>query len=455
MTKPLKVAVIGFGTAGPAFSLFAAKLGHKVHLFEKFKNPKPIGSGILLQPIAMKVLDELNLLQKSLQYGQKITRLYGYTDRNLFKPWHFTNDLQKNMVLDLNYKFLQNNYFGLGIHRGTLFNILYEAINNEICNDNLKLFCNYNITKLEECDRGVFLYKDYNEKIDEFYDLVVVSTGTHSNLNHFNNVDLNNNSKFRNAVPYEFGSLWTTVKDNNLYLQETLLQKYRNATHMSGLLPIGKLFNNNNENNSINGNDNLMSIFWSLQKKDYLKFQQLSNDGNDFKEFKEEMINFWPNLEFYLNQIKTKDEFTFAQYNDVKMSQNNWTTNHIVYIGDYSHGTSPQLGQGAGLALMDAFILYQCLLNNYNNCNNNNKNEIIKKVLFEYKEKRKDHINGYRFASRILTPFFQSNLNMVSYFRDLTFPLLCKLPLTHWFMLRTLTGVQNGWFKTLSTEPTF
>ena len=225
----------------------------------------------------------------------------------------------------------------------------------------------------------------------------------------------------------------------------TLYQKYRNASQMSGLLPIGKVIGGESS-------ENLMSIFWSITKNDYKRFQELSREGDDFIEWRNSLIDFWPQLESYLSQINNKDQFTFATYNDVQMNPTDWVSpeSSVIYIGDYSHGTSPQLGQGAGLALIDSFILHECLVELQSG-----QLTSLQQCLAEYCKRRSSHVIGYRLASRILTPFFQSNYDTVSYFRDIVMGPMCKISPSRWFMLRTLAGIQSGWYNTFPTAPTF
>ena len=364
----------------------------------------------------MKVLDSLGLLDAALEYGQKIDRLYGYTDRSLLKPWKFTQDQIKHKVLDLEYKYLGEHFFGLGIHRGTLFQILHDAVLKQ--SPQISVKCGFNISRVEEREvldsngrRGVKCrlffqnnhqdgsvmvhlsfgstkgsnnggYEKHNslvvdekkeeEEIDTDYDLVVIASGTHSRLGNFEK---------RNAKLYEFGSLWANAVDTcDFTSNQTLLQKYRNAQYMSGLLPIGKLMNHHSQdrNNSMTPCNNqhhrdhqdrhhekpLVSIFWSLTQQDYLKFKSMSSNGADFQQFKESLIEFWPQLSPFISQIQNKEEFTYATYNDVQMHPRDWLSEKggVVMIGDYCHGTSPQLGQGAGRFLWYRTNAIECFM---------------------------------------------------------------------------------------------
>ncbi|MDX3911104.1 MAG: hypothetical protein QHC67_14980 [Sphingobium sp.] len=89
--------------------------GHHVTLFERFDTPRPIGSGLMLQPTGMAVLSELGLLDATLARGARVDRLFGKAG--------------KRVVLDVHYAALRRKgMFGIGIHRASLFAILHEAV---------------------------------------------------------------------------------------------------------------------------------------------------------------------------------------------------------------------------------------------------------------------------------------------------------------------------------------
>jgi 2-polyprenyl-6-methoxyphenol hydroxylase-like FAD-dependent oxidoreductase len=51
--SPLRIAIIGWGMAGPALSLALARRGQRVTAFERVEASQPVGAGILIQPTGM------------------------------------------------------------------------------------------------------------------------------------------------------------------------------------------------------------------------------------------------------------------------------------------------------------------------------------------------------------------------------------------------------------------
>ena len=97
---------------------------------------------------------------------------------------------------------------------------------------------------------------------------------------------------------------------------------------------------------------------------------------------------------------------------------------------------SPQLGQGANMALLDAWTLAKCL----------QEEAKIDLALDRYHTLRSSHIGIYQLISRWLTPLFQSHSRAGSRLRDLTFYPASRLPIARTSMLRTLSGLQEGYF---------
>src|SRR5690606_18934644 len=46
----LSIAIAGAGPAGLAAARYLHRAGHRITIFERFENPAPVGSGLILQP---------------------------------------------------------------------------------------------------------------------------------------------------------------------------------------------------------------------------------------------------------------------------------------------------------------------------------------------------------------------------------------------------------------------
>jgi salicylate hydroxylase len=116
-----------------------------------------------------------------------------------------------------------------------------------------------------------------------------------------------------------------------------------------------------------------------------------------------------------------------------------------VFLGDAAHATSPQLGQGANLALVDAWALSRAV----DECDGD-----VAAAVRAYDEARRWRLRFYQLNSRMLTPVFQSDSALVGTLRDMLMGPLCRLPPSRWLMLTTLVGAQrNGLpFTTIDEE---
>ena len=75
--RPLDIAIAGCGIAGLAAAALLARAGHRIVVFDKLEAPAPLGSGLILQPVGLAVLDEIGVGVEMRALGARIERLYG------------------------------------------------------------------------------------------------------------------------------------------------------------------------------------------------------------------------------------------------------------------------------------------------------------------------------------------------------------------------------------------
>ena len=391
------IAVIGAGTAGMAASLFLSRAGPRVTLFERVTAPGPVGAGLLIQPTGLYVLEQLGLAAPVRACGARVDRLLGATPRG-------------RNVMDLRYADLAPGWHGIGIHRGALSDTLWSAVQAA----GITLRLGAAVDMVEQRDGHVRI-RQHAAAIFERFDLAVVADGTFSQL------------RAQIAIPHEitvypWGAWWTILRDPDLRFQGALRQRYRRAAQMLGVMPVGRL--------PAPAADLVphVTLFWSVRRTDEATLR-----ARGIQAWKDEVLTLAPEVAPLLAQVAAFDQLIFATYADVRMVP--WHHQRVVVIGDAAHATSPQLGQGANLALIDALVLARCLVA---------QPEIIP-ALAAYTAARRAHLNYYQSASSLLTPIFQSEARLLPLLRDVLMPLACRVPGLRMQMLSTLAGSKAGW----------
>jgi len=360
----MKIAITGCGVGGLAVANLLADTDHDITLYDQFETPAPVGSGLVIQPVGLRVLEKLGAAPDVLSKGAAGYQMLG----------HEANTKRK--VLDVSYGPKNGPNFGLGIHRASLFEALLKSAKNK----GITITASRRVTATT-LQQGKHIVSFETGETAGPFDLVIDAAGARSPLSPMN------------AKPLPYGAIWGTVDWPNAtsLSYSCLQQRYRRASNMIGILPIGTLPNDTTPK---------AALFWSLPQDGFDKWQ-----NTPIKEWQKEAIALWPELEPFVTQIQTHSQMTHARYAHGTLRTP--YSQGLVHIGDAAHCASPQLGQGANMALLDAYALAQCL-----------KENAPDHALASYHKARKRHVQIYQAMSWVFTPMYQSDSRILPILRD-------------------------------------
>lgn len=355
------IAIAGAGIGGLTAAALLANQGHNVTVFDRFDKPRPVGSGLVIQPVGQAVLDEIGAGDAARAKGNKIRRMLGH-EVDHGRP-----------VLDVTYDHdPDGKNFGLAIHRASLF----DAILQSALKAGATLVPSHEITRLN--DRHLHFKTQAPQGP---FDLIIDSSGVSSPLSPIT------------AKPLPYGAIWGTVpwpKTTDLP-KDHLTQAYRRADRMIGAMPSGSLPGSSQEQ---------AAIFWSMPRDAYDAWCK-----TPLNDWKAEATTLWPAIAPFLEQITDHDQMTMARYSHGTLRKP--YGEHLAIIGDAAHKASPQLGQGANMAMLDASALAKAIAI-----------YPISEALPAYAMARRWHVRIYQAMSWSFTPQYQSDSRILPYIRD-------------------------------------
>jgi 2-polyprenyl-6-methoxyphenol hydroxylase-like FAD-dependent oxidoreductase len=392
-----RIAIVGAGTTGLAAAGFLCASGHEVIVIERFAEARPLGAGLLIQPTGLAILAKLGLDEKLIALSAPIRSLDGRTHKG-------------RVIFDLNYALLGPHLFGLGVHRASLFQVLFDRA--VAVGALIQTGCE--ITAVRRHADGTVSVNGPQGDLGPF-DLVIDASGRHSRL-------AEAHADIAVDRPYPYGALWGVCRDpDQAFARDGLQQRYDGAHVMIGTLAIGK---------RPDLDDHHMAFFWSLARRDLEACRAAGIDA-----WRDRVTGYWPAMAPFVAQFESFDDLTWAEYGHKALRSR--VKGRLVFAGDAAHAMSPQLGQGANLGLIDAYVLAQAVAGARN----------LDAALAHYQTARRGHLGFYHYASQWMTPFFQSDSRLAAGVRDLTFAPMCHTPWVRAEMMRTLAGMKTGLFS--------
>lgn len=365
MVGQMKVAIAGAGIGGLAAACLLVQDGHEVTLFDQFDVPRPVGSGLMIQPLGLAVLDMCGAGAAARAAGQRIARMYG------------AEVTRGRRVLDVSYsREGRAEAQGLAIHRAALHGALMQAIAAR----GLQVIPASAVQSapLQGGKRAVVLHSG---AAFGPYDLVIDATGSSSALSPLQG----------RTLPY--GAIWGTVPwpAETTLPQDQLSQRYAGAHRMAGVLPLGQVPGRAGPH---------AAVFWSMPRARLGGWAT-----HDLDAWKAEATAHWPAFSAFLQTILSTGQMTPATYSHGTLPRPYAPA--LAFIGDAAHRASPQLGQGANMALFDALALARAL-----------KNPALDEALPGYAQMRRWHVWAYQAMSAAFTPQYQSDSRALPILRD-------------------------------------
>lgn len=309
----MKIAIIGGGIGGLTTAAALHKIGIEADVYEQASAFKPLGAGIGIGSNAMLALQKIGVAEEIIKAGMPL-----YEQRFLNETFKVMNTIDYSLLKE---KFGEEN---IAIQRADLHEALYQAV------DPAYIYFNQGVTDFTQEDDGVTV--TFNDREEKKFDYVIAADGIHSIFR-------------RKLVP----------TSQARYANYTC---WRGTTKNVGDVPL-----------------HISSEAWS--KRGRFGWAPLAN--GDVYWFA--CVNAWEQDEYYRSMNKAGVAHLFAHfpapverliaeaYDDSYLHHDlyditpldDFAFGRILLLGDAAHATTPNMGQGAGQAIEDAYELMLAL----------------------------------------------------------------------------------------------
>lgn len=360
----MNIAIVGGGIGGLATAVGLQKIGIKFNVYERAESFKPLGAGIGIGSNVMSALRQLNVSDSILKVGMPL-----YEQRFLNEQFKIMNTIDFSL---LKHKFGEET---VTVERANLHESLYSKI------DQSHIHFNKQVTTFKQSNKHVTLY--FTDGTSAVADYVIAADG----LNSVFRQSLLPSSKPR----YAGYTCWRGITKNN---EDILDHVSSEAWSKKGRFGWAPLYDD--------------SVYW---------FACLNTRENDeyyrslTKEGVAHQFNHYPNIVTKLIKETEDDYFLHHDIYDIK-PLHNYVYNRICLLGDAAHATTPNMGQGAGQSIEDAFELMNAIKNT----------SLIKDAFILYNEKRIKKTKKVVNISRQIGAAAQCDNPLFVYFRDNVFP---------------------------------
>ncbi|ASQ45556.1 FAD-dependent oxidoreductase [Legionella clemsonensis] len=325
------VTVIGAGLAGTLVSLYMARRGYEVDIFEsrpdirieKLDRGRSINLALSCRGITGLAGVDLMPEVEKIMVPMRARAIHEANGEIKFQPFGRHHSEYIN-----------------AIHRSELNALLLNAAEK---NPRIHLHFDMKLVNLDVMDKKLVLYNKNQEYITKPYEVVIGADGAGSSVRE-ELVKKNLVRASRHFLPHGYKELSISRSNSSEFIPEHLHLWPRDSFMLLG---------NPNRDNSITG-----TLFLSLQGKN--SFAELGNEMAIHSFFKKEFPDAYEAMPDLIGEF-----FNHPTGNLSTVRCSPWyVSNHCLLIGDAAHGIVPFFGQGMNSSFEDCRILNE-LLDNY------------------------------------------------------------------------------------------
>lgn len=308
-----KILVVGAGIAGLSVSRFLREHGFDVTVFEKAPLLRTGGAGLMLGINAVKILDQLGLLGALVARSQVLD---GFVMADVAG--------QKISRNNARYMETQSGFQTLAVHRQVLHEVLSQGLLGQVIQFNRR------IESLEQDSAGVWV--TCSQGLRSRYDLVIAADGVYSSMRSLLNIS--------SHLRYAGYTCWRFVIPVPESVEMNLGYEYWGQGKRFGIVPLG---------------DDLLYAYATINAmKNDAKWASIS--VTEFKSLFCDLQGLVPDV---LAALVDAD----CMIHDDLYDQREICFQHgrVAFVGDAAHAMTPNMGQGAAMALEDAAVIAQCL----------------------------------------------------------------------------------------------
>ncbi len=313
--KKYTFVIIGGGIAGLSAAIALKNIGIDALVVEAGKSIRPVGAGLSLAANAIEALHHLKISEEVIKKGRELESF------TLF-------DKCGKVIKKVNTQPIKSktNVRNFTIHRAKLHEVLLSKISPE------NILTGKRLVSISETTQGIQINMEDGTTLLTKY--LIVAEGIHSPLQNRIASDAN--------VRYSGYTCWRGIVDNSeLKINET--SETWGKEGRFGIVPLA---------------DN--QIYWfacknSVQQNSNFKNYTLDQLLNNFKDYHHPVVK--------LIKTTCPGNLIWGDICDIKPLQKTAHGN-VLLIGDAAHAATPNIGQGAGMAIEDAVILANSLVKN-------------------------------------------------------------------------------------------